>query len=69
MSELKGFKLVTRVLEFKKKKSDDKTKYDTFYLNSKGETIINESHIDDVFETVYTTIISNIQKSPGKGSS
>ena len=28
-----------------------------------AEAIINESHIDDVFESVYSTIIRNIQKS------
>ena len=49
-------------------KSDDKTKYDTFYLKSKAETIINESDINDVFEPIYTAIISNIQNSIGKGS-
>ena len=43
-------------------------KYNTFYPNSKAEIIINESNIDDVFQSVYTTIITNIQKSLGKGS-
>ena len=38
-----------------------------FYLNSKSETIINQNDIDGVFESVYTTIISNIQKSIRKG--
>ena len=48
MSELSGFKLVTTlVLEFKKIESEDKTKFDTFYLNSKAEIIINESDTDD----------------------
>ena len=66
-SELKGFKFVNKLaLEFKKIKSDDKTKYDTFYLNSKAGTTINESDIDDVLESIFTTIISNIQKSLGK---
>ena len=58
----------TIVLVFKKIESDDKTKYDTVYSNSKAETIINESDIDDVFQSIYTTIISNIHKSLGKGS-
>ena len=31
--------------------------YDTFYLNSKAELIIDESDIDDVFKSIYTTII------------
>ena len=33
-----------------------------------AETIINESDIDNVFELFCSTIISNIQKSFGKGS-
>ena len=56
------------VLVFKKTECENKTKYDTFCLHSKGETIINENHIDDVFQSIYTTIISNIQKSLGKSS-
>ena len=55
------------VLEFKQIESDDETKYSTFYLPSKAETVINESDIDDVFESVYMAIISNIQKSLRKG--
>ena len=42
--------------------SDHKTKYDTFYSHSKAETIINKSDIDDVFESIYTTVILNMQK-------
>ena len=34
--------------------------YTTFYSNLKAETNINESDIVDVFESIYTTIISNI---------
>ena len=30
--------------------------------------IINESDIDNVFESIYATTITNIQKSLGKGS-
>ena len=56
------------VLVFKKTECEDKTKYDTFCLHSKGETIINENDIDDVFQSIYTTIISNIQNSLGKSS-
>ena len=33
-----------------KSQSDDETKYSTFSLASKAETIINESDTDDVFE-------------------
>ena len=42
-------------------------KYNTFYLNSKVKTIINQSDIDDTFQSVYSTIISNIQKYAGIG--
>ena len=49
----------TLVLVFKKIESKNKTKYDTFYSSSKAEIIINESDIDDAFESIYTTIITN----------
>ena len=60
--------MTTLVLVFKKVESENKTKYDIFYLQSKAETIINESDIDDVAKSIYTRIISNIQKSLRKGS-
>ena len=41
----------TQALVFKKIESDDKTKYDTFYSNSKAGTSINESNIDNVFQS------------------
>ena len=71
MTELRGFKFVaTLVLVLKKIESEDKIKYDTFYSHSKAETIINESDIDDnVLKSIYTTVISSIQKILGKGSS
>ena len=49
---------------------EQRTKYDTFYSHSNNaEAIINESEIDDyVFKSIYTTIISNIQRFLGKGS-
>ena len=63
LSELRGFKLVTTpALVLKNIESEDKTKYDTFYSHSKAERIINESDNDDVFKSIYTTIISNIHK-------
>ena len=58
----------TLVLLFKKIESEDKTKYDNFYSSSKAEIVINESDFEDVFQSVYTTIITNTQKSLGKGS-
>ena len=59
--------MTTLVLVFKMIESEDKTKYDSFYSISKIEIIINKSNFDDVFELIYTTIISNIQKSLGSG--
>ena len=69
MSQRKGFKFVTTVVFlFEKIESEDKAKHDNFYSSSKAEIIINESGIDDVFKSIYTTIITNIHKSLGKGS-
>ena len=45
-----------------------KQKNDTFYSNSKAEITINESDISDVFQSIHSTIKSNMQKSLGKGS-
>ena len=59
--------MATLVLVFKKIESEDKTKYDTFYSNSKAAIITNESDIGKVFQSIYATVISNIQKSLGKG--
>ena len=55
--------MATLVLVFKKIESDDKRKYDTFYSNSKPEIIMNQNDIDDLLKSIYTTFISNIQKS------
>ena len=60
---MKALVLVLQYIE-----SDDKTKYDTFSSNLKPEIIINESDIDDVFKSIYTKVISNIQKSLRKTS-
>ena len=60
--------MTTLVLVFKKIKSEDKAKYDTVSSNSKAKIIINESDIDDVFQSIYTRIITKIHKSLGKGS-
>ena len=48
--------------------SEDRIKHGNFYSSSKAEIIISESEIDDVFQSIYTTIITNIQKLLGKGS-
>ena len=69
LTQLKGFKFVTTlVLVFKKIENKDKTNYDNFYSTSKAEIIINESAIDDVFQSIYIKIITNIQRSLGIGS-
>ena len=68
MTQLKDFQLVTTlVLVFKKSENEDKTKCDIFNSHSNAETVINKRDIDDVFKSIYITIISNIQKSLGKG--
>ena len=61
--------MTTLVSEFKKFQNDDKTLYLTFHSHSKAETIINDSNIDDVFESIYTTVMPKIQKSLGQSSS
>ena len=69
MTELKGFKSVTTlVLDFEIIESYYKTTYSTFYPNPQAEATINQSDINDVFDSIYSTIISNIQKSLGRGS-
>ena len=55
------------VLMFKKIESEDKTNYNNLHSSSKAQAIINESDIDDVFQSVYTTILTNIQKSLVRG--
>ena len=61
--------MITLALELEKTENDDDTNYSTIFSNSKAEMIINESDINDLFELIYSKIISNIQKSLGKGSS
>ena len=53
--------MTTLILMFKKIESKGKTKYDNFYSNSKAEIIINENYTDDVFQLIYTAIITNMQ--------
>ena len=60
--------LSTLVLVFKKIESEYDTKYDNFYSSSKAEIVINEMNIDDAFESIYTTVITNQQKSLGECS-
>ena len=69
MPELRGFRFVTTlVVVFKKIESKDKTKYDNFFSNLKAEIIINEIDIENVFKSIYTTIISSIKKYLEKSS-
>ena len=44
-----------------------KKQYETFYSHSKAEIIVNESDIDDIFESIYTKVISSIQNYLRKG--
>ena len=67
LSQLRRFKFVTiLVLVFKKMESKDKTKYGN--SSSKAEIMIVESDIENVFKSIYATIVTNTQKSLGKGS-
>ena len=55
--------MITLVIVFKKTESEDKTQHDNFYSSSKAEIIIKQSHIDGAFQSIFTTIITNIQNS------
>ena len=66
LTQLKGAETLFSVL--KKIQSQYKTKYGDFYASSKAKIIIKESNIDDVFQSIYTIIITNKQKSLVKGS-
>ena len=50
---------------FKNIESKDETKFDNFCSSSKAEIIINESDTDDMFESIYSAIISSIRKCSG----
>ena len=71
LTQLRGFKFVTTLQRYKisiqKIENKNKTKYDNFCSRSKAEIIVIESDIENVFKSIYTTIIANIQKSLGKG--
>ena len=60
--------MATLILVSKKIESEDKRKYGNFYSSLKAEIIISESDIDDVFQSMYTTIVTNVRKSIGRGS-
>ena len=69
MTQLTFFRFITILdLVFKSIEREDKTAYGNLCSSSKAEIIINESDIDDVFQSIYTTIIRNMQKSLGKSS-
>ena len=58
MAALKELKFAAKlVLEFKKLENDDKNNI---------APLINESNINDVFQSIYSAILWNIYKSPGK---
>ena len=68
LAELKGFTFeITLFFLFRKIEIGHERKYCTFYSLWKTETIINDCNIDAEFESVYTTMISTIQKSLEKG--
>ena len=49
--------MITLVLEFTKLESDDKIKRSTFYSTSNEKSVINEKHVDEVFQSIYSTTI------------
>ena len=53
--------MTTLVLVFKRIGVEDKPKWDTFYSHSNAE-IVSVSYIDDnLFRSIYTTVISDMQ--------
>ena len=61
LTDLKGFIFVTTlILEFQKNSRYNETKYSTFYLPSKAEKNVNETDVDDVFESIYSATMLNI---------
>ena len=61
--------MIRLVFVVKKIVSEAKEKYGTFYLHSNAGTIINKSHTDNIFESIYTKIIWNLQAFLEKSSS
>ena len=58
LTDIKDLKFVnTFVLGFKKIESDDETNDATFNSSEKTETIVNDSDIDELFESIYSKII------------
>ena len=60
--------MTTLFSDFKKIQTDDKTLYSTFNSYSKAAAVINEDDIGELLKSVYSTVISNIQKSLEQGS-
>ena len=58
LTDIKNLKFVnTFVLGFKKIESDDETNDATFNSSEKTETIVNDSDIHELFESIYSKII------------
>ena len=60
--------MTTLVLAFKKIESKENQSMTISIEAQKAETIINETDIENVLKSIYTTIIANIQRSLGKSS-
>ena len=58
--------MTTLVFKFKKIQSNHKTLHCIFCPNSKVKTITNESDIDNLFKSIYSSVISKIKKSLGQ---
>ena len=46
----------------------NETKDNNFYSHSKAETIIHDSEIDNVFQSIYRTILTKTRKYQAEGS-
>ena len=63
MTELTGFQFVTTlVVDFDKSENNDATKYTTFSLTQRQKQLLTKPTLVMLFQSIYTAIISNIQK-------
>ena len=54
--------MTTLVLEPTKIEIDDERNYSNFYFSAKTETIVNDSGIDGVFDSIYSILIYQMYK-------
>ena len=62
LNKTKRFKFVINlVLKFRKSISKDEKRCSTFYSNSKTETVVPHSDVDNLFKSICCTVITKTQ--------